>query len=140
MNTKHSFWNRLFAALLLAVMLVTQTTTAFAVEDSPEPTEPSMVQAQDSDTGTEEAGEGVLIPLKAEACQRGQKQPYRQFPVWKNCFRQSNRRKPGPPSGLDVKSSARMERFLVTHTSGLHFREQPRKAISAPIPRMELEM
>ena len=58
MNTKHSFWNRLFSALLLAVMLVTQTTTAFAVEDSPEPTEPSMVQAQDSDTGTEEAGEG----------------------------------------------------------------------------------
>ena len=51
MNTKHSFWNRLFAALLLAVMLVTQTTTAFAVEDSPEPTEPSTVQAQDSDTG-----------------------------------------------------------------------------------------
>lgn len=133
MNTKHSFWNRLFAALLLAVMLVTQTTTAFAVEDSPEPTEPSMVQAQ------KKPGK-VLIPLKAEACQRGQKQPYRQFPVWKNCFRQSNRRKPGPPSGLDVKSSARMERFLVTHTSGLHFREQPRKAISAPIPRMELEM
>ena len=136
MNTKHSFWNRLFAALLLAVMLVTQATTAVAVEDSPEPTEPSMVQAQDSDTSTEEA----LIPLKVEACQRGQKRPYRQFPVWKNCFRQSNRRKPGPPSGLDVKSSARMERFLVTHTSGLHFREQPRKAISAPIPRMELEM
>ena len=62
MNTKHSFWNRLFAALLLAVMLVTQTTTAFAVEDSPEPTEPSMVQAQDSDTGTEEAGEGTDTP------------------------------------------------------------------------------
>ena len=62
MNTKHSFWNRLFAALLLAVMLVTQTTTAFAVEDSPEPTEPSMVQAQDSDTGTEEAGECTDTP------------------------------------------------------------------------------
>ena len=62
MNTKHSFWNRLFAALLLAVMLVTQTATAFAVEDSPEPTEPSMVQAQDSDTGTEEAGEGTDTP------------------------------------------------------------------------------
>lgn len=43
-------------------MLVTQTTTAFAVEDSPEPTEPSMVQAQDSDTGTEEAGEGTDTP------------------------------------------------------------------------------
>ena len=62
MNTKHSFWNRLFAALLLAVMLVTQTTTAFAVEDSPEPTEPSTVQAQDSDTGAEEAGEGSDTP------------------------------------------------------------------------------
>lgn len=62
MNTKHSFWNRLFAALLLAVMLVTQTTTAFAVEDSPELTEPSMVRAQDSDTGTEEAGEGTDTP------------------------------------------------------------------------------
>ena len=62
MNTKHSFWNRLFAALLLAVMLVTQTTTAFAVEDSPEPTEPSTVQAQDSDTGAEEAGEGTDTP------------------------------------------------------------------------------
>ena len=62
MNTKHSFWNRLFAALLLAVMLVTQTTTAFAVEDSPEPTEPSMVQAQDSDTGTEEVREGTDTP------------------------------------------------------------------------------
>ena len=59
MNTKHSFWNRLFAALLLAVMLVTQTTTAFAVEDSSESTEPSTVQAQDSDTGAEEAGEGT---------------------------------------------------------------------------------
>lgn len=62
MNTKHSFWNRLFAALLLAVMLVTQTTTAFAVEDSPEPTEPSTVQAQDSDTSAEEAGEGTNTP------------------------------------------------------------------------------
>ena len=62
MNTKHSFWNRLFAALLLAVMLVTQTTTAFAVEDSPEPTEPSTVQAQASDTGAEEAGEGSDTP------------------------------------------------------------------------------
>lgn len=64
MNTKHSFWNRLFAALLLAVMLVTQTATAFAVEDSSESTEPSMVQAQDSDTGTgtEEAGEGTDTP------------------------------------------------------------------------------
>ena len=62
MNTKHSFWNRLFAALLLAVMLVTQTTTAFAVEDSSESTEPSTVQAQDSDTGAEEAGEGTDTP------------------------------------------------------------------------------
>ena len=61
MNTKHSFWNRLFAALLLAVMLVTQT-TAFAVEDSPEPTEPNTIQAQDSDTGAEEAGEGTNTP------------------------------------------------------------------------------
>ena len=62
MNTKHSFWNRLFAALLLAVMLVTQTTTAFAVEDSSESAEPSTVQAQDSDTGAEEAGEGTDTP------------------------------------------------------------------------------
>lgn len=63
MNTKHSFWNhRLFTALLLAVMLVTQTTTAFAVEDSPEPTEPSTVQAQDSDTGAEETGKGIDTP------------------------------------------------------------------------------
>ena len=140
MNTKHSFWNRLFAALLLAVMLVTQTTTAFAVEDSPEPTEPSTVQAQDSDTGTEEAGEGILIPLKMKDRQRGQKRPCRRFPAWKNCFRQSNGQKPGPLLELDVKSSARMERFLVTHTSGLHFGERPLKAISAPIPRMEPEM
>ena len=62
MNTKHSFWNRLFAALLLAVMLVTQTTTAFAVEDSAEPAEPGTVQAQDSTTGTENTGEGMNTP------------------------------------------------------------------------------
>ena len=59
MNTKHSFWNRLFAALLLAVMLVTQATTAFAVGDSAEPAEPGTVQAQDSTTDTENTGEGT---------------------------------------------------------------------------------
>lgn len=62
MNTKHSFWNRLFATLLLAVMLVTQATTAFAVGDSAEPAEPGTVQAQDSTTDTENTGEGTNTP------------------------------------------------------------------------------
>lgn len=59
MNTKHSFWNRLLAALLLAVMLVTQTTTAFAAGEGTEPTEPNTIQVQPAATSTENAEEGT---------------------------------------------------------------------------------
>lgn len=59
MNTKHSFWNRLLAALLLAVMLVTQTTTAFAADEGTEPTEPGTTQTQPAATSTENAEEGT---------------------------------------------------------------------------------
>lgn len=59
MNTKHSFWNRLLAALLLAVMLVTQTTTAFAAVEGTEPTEPNTIQVQPAATSTENAEEGT---------------------------------------------------------------------------------
>ena len=93
MNTKHSFWNRLFAALLLAVMLVTQTTTAFAVEDSSESTEPSTVQAQDSDTGAEEAGEGTDTP-EDESPSEGPETALQTVSSLEELL-QANRRKPG---------------------------------------------